>query len=76
MITWKGIVPMFTPFEPGSPPKDGSIGLCNPEIRGNEWKYIKECLDTNWVSSVGTFVSRFEEQLAQYVGVKHGVATV
>ena len=47
-----------------------------PEIRGNEWKYIKECLDTNWVSSVGTFVDRFEQMVADYVGVKHAVATV
>ena len=32
--------------------------LCIPEIRGNEWKYIKECLDTNWVSSVGSYVDK------------------
>jgi perosamine synthetase len=47
-----------------------------PEIRGNEWKYIKECLDTNWVSSVGSFVDRFEQVVADYVGAKYGVATV
>jgi perosamine synthetase len=52
------------------------IPLSVPEIRGNEWKYIKECLDTNWVSSVGSFVDRFEQIVADYVGVKHGVATV
>jgi perosamine synthetase len=45
-----------------------------PEIRGNEWDYIKECLDTNWVSSAGSFVDRFEDELASYVGAKHGVA--
>lgn len=54
----------------------GSIPLCVPEIRGNEWEYIKECLDTNWVSSVGSFVDRFESELAAYVGTKHAVATV
>jgi perosamine synthetase len=52
------------------------IPLCIPEIRGNEWKYIKECLDTNWVSSVGAYVNRFEEMVADYVGTNHAVATV
>ncbi|NER87926.1 LegC family aminotransferase [Moorena sp. SIO3A2] len=52
------------------------IPLCIPEIRGNEWKYIKECLDTNWVSSVGAYVNRFESMVADYVGANHGVATV
>lgn len=50
--------------------------MCVPEIRGNEWRYIKECLDTNWVSSVGSFVDRFEAMLAEYVGAKYAVATV
>lgn len=52
------------------------IPLCVPEIRGNEWKYVKECLDTNWVSSVGHFVDRFEQMVADYVGTKYAVATV
>lgn len=52
------------------------IPLCEPEIQGNEWQYIKECLDTGWVSSVGSFVDRFERELAAYVGTKHSVATV
>jgi len=52
------------------------IPLNVPELRGNEWKYIKECLDTNWVSSVGPFVDRFEREVADYVGMKHAVATV
>jgi perosamine synthetase len=53
-----------------------TIPLCVPEIRGNEWLYLKECLDTGWVSSVGSFVNRFEEMLAAYVGARFGVATV
>ncbi|MBV9084507.1 MAG: LegC family aminotransferase [Acidobacteriaceae bacterium] len=53
-----------------------TIPLCVPEIRGNEWRYLKECLDTGWVSSVGSFVSRFEEMLAGYVGARYAVATV
>ncbi len=52
------------------------IGLCMPEIRGNEWKYVKDCLDTNWVSSVGPYVDRFEADMTRYVGTKHAVATV
>jgi len=47
-----------------------------PHLAGNEWKYLKECLDTNWVSSVGPFVDRFEREVAAYIGVPHGVATV
>jgi perosamine synthetase len=51
------------------------IPLCAPEIRGNEWKYVKECLDTGWVSSVGSFVGRFERELATHVGTRAAVAT-
>ncbi|HPF98915.1 MAG TPA: LegC family aminotransferase [Kiritimatiellia bacterium] len=50
------------------------IPLSVPEVRGCEWKYIKECLDTNWVSSVGAFVDRFERDLASFVGARHAVA--
>lgn len=71
----KGTGSEFTQFEPGAPAPEGIVPLCIPEIRGNEWKYIKECLDTNWVSSVGPFVDRFEQMVADYVGAKFGVAT-
>ena len=54
----------------------GFVPLFVPEIRGNEWEYVKECLDTTWVSSAGPFVERFEKQVAQEVGTKHAVATV
>lgn len=64
------------PFEPGAMPAKGTIPLSVPEINGNEWKYVKECLDTNWVSSAGPFVDRFEQQLAEYVGAKYAIATV
>ncbi|SJZ43518.1 LegC family aminotransferase [Selenihalanaerobacter shriftii] len=52
----------------------GRIPLSIPYLNGNEWKYIKECLDTNWVSSVGKYVEEFEAKLSDYVGVDHGVA--
>jgi perosamine synthetase len=61
---------------PGAPPAEGFIPLVVPEIRGNEWRYVKECLDTNWVSSVGAYVDRFEQMVAQQAGTKRAVATV
>jgi perosamine synthetase len=67
---------MSMQFEPGALLPDGFIPLCVPEIRGNEWKYVQECLDTGWVSSVGSFVDRFEHELAALVGTKHAIATV
>jgi perosamine synthetase len=64
------------PIAPGAPAAAGFVPLCVPELRGNEWTYVKECLDTNWVSSVGTYVDRFERAVADRVGVAHAVATV
>lgn len=52
------------------------IPLSIPEISGNEWRYVKQALDDNWVSSVGPFVGRFEEEVARVAGVPHAVATV
>jgi len=52
------------------------IPLAEPCLQGNEWRYVKECLDTNWVSSVGPFVDRFEETVAGYIGADYGIATV
>lgn len=57
-----------------SVPLDDFIPLSVPELRGNEWQYIKECLDTNWVSYAGSFVERFERELATKVRAKHTVA--
>jgi perosamine synthetase len=61
---------------PGAPPPADFVPLIVPELRGNEWKYIKECLDTNWVSSVGTYVDRFEKMMAERAGTKYAIATV
>jgi len=65
-----------TSFEPGAVLEAGAIPLCVPELSGNEWLYVKECLDTNWVSSAGPFVSRFEQAISSYVGAEYAVATV
>lgn len=58
------------------PSGDGFVSLHEPCFTGNEWIYTKECLDTGWVSSVGKFVDRFEEDLAAYTGVKRAIAVV
>jgi perosamine synthetase len=49
--------------------------LSAPNISGNEWKYVKECLDTAWLSSVGAYVSDFEQLMAEYTGCNYAVAT-
>lgn len=49
--------------------------LSGPNIGGNEWKYIKDCLDTGWVSSVGSYVDEFEKLNANFAGTKYAVAT-
>tara|TARA_Y100001958_G_C21247643_1_gene579244 strand:+ start:795 stop:1964 length:1170 start_codon:yes stop_codon:yes gene_type:complete len=53
-----------------------NIPLSVPNIKGNEKKYINECLDTEWVSSAGKYVDLFEKNIADYVGSKHAVAFV
>lgn len=52
------------------------VALHEPRFAGNEWTYVKECLDTGWVSSVGSFVDRFEAKLAEFTGVKRAVVTM
>jgi dTDP-4-amino-4,6-dideoxygalactose transaminase len=50
------------------------IPLAVPRLGGNEARYVQECLDTEMVSSVGPFVTRFEREFAAFVGVRHAVA--
>ena len=52
------------------------ISLSVPSIQGNEWKYIKECLDTEWVSSAGKYVDLFEQHICEFTGAKYAVACV
>ncbi len=49
--------------------------LSGPNMGGNEWKYVKDCLDTGWVSSVGAYVDQFEKMSAEFAGTKYAVAT-
>jgi dTDP-4-amino-4,6-dideoxygalactose transaminase len=53
-----------------------SVGLHEPTFSGNEILYLKECIDSTFVSSVGKFVDRFEDELAQFTGAKYAVAVV
>jgi perosamine synthetase len=62
------------PRSPGKPAPAGVIPIAVPELSGREWSYVKECLDTNWVSSAGPFVERFEREMAEVSGSRFGVA--
>jgi len=50
------------------------ISLAEPNLAGNEMAYLQQCVDTNFVSSVGPFVNKFEQDFAQFVGSPHAVA--
>jgi len=51
------------------------IPLHEPRFAGNEKKYLNECIDSTFVSSVGKFVDEFEEKIASYTGSKYAIAT-
>ncbi len=50
------------------------IPVCEPTLLGNEIQYVKDALDTGWISSAGKYIPAFEEKFAAYCGVKHGIA--
>lgn len=52
------------------------VPLSVPKFIGNEKKYMEECIDTTFVSSVGKFVDRFEEDITHYTGCKRAVVCV
>ena len=47
------------------------IPLYQPSLKGNEKKYVNECLDSTWISSKGKFIPLFEQEFAKYIGVKY-----
>ncbi len=53
-----------------------SIPVAVPDLRGNEAAYLARCVEDNWVSSAGPFVSEMERRVAEITGTAHGVATV
>jgi perosamine synthetase len=54
----------------------GPVALHEPVFRGREWDYVKECLDTGWVSSAGKFVDRFAADLCAATGALHAIPVV
>jgi len=52
------------------------IPLSVPNLNGRELQYVKKCIDTNWVSSAGSFVKKFEDAICSYVKARHAVACV
>lgn len=50
------------------------IPLSTPNLSGNEWQYVKDCLDTGWISSAGSFVNQFEDQIADFISTNYAVA--
>lgn len=52
----------------------GLIPIAEPQLTGNEATYVMECLESNWISSTGPFVDRFESAFAQFTGLQHPVA--
>jgi perosamine synthetase len=76
MSAGAGAVTRVTEAEPRAAAAGARIPLSVPEIGGNEWRYVKDCLDSGWVSSVGAFVERFECEFAARLGAAHAVATM
>jgi perosamine synthetase len=56
-----------------TPPR-GRIPVAHPVLSGNERKYVDECIDTAWISSVGRFISAFETEFARYIETPHALA--
>ncbi|NLU24546.1 MAG: aminotransferase class I/II-fold pyridoxal phosphate-dependent enzyme [Clostridiales bacterium] len=55
---------------------NGKIWLSSPTMHGDEMKYIQEAFDTNWVAPLGPNVTKFEQEMASYIGIKAASATV
>jgi perosamine synthetase len=55
-------------------PDRAFIPVNEPDLTGNERKYLNECIDTGWISSEGPFIREFEERFASRSGRKHGIA--
>ena len=51
------------------------ISLAQPQLNGNEYKYLMDAFLSTWISSTGKYITQFEEKFSEYCGVKYGVAT-
>ena len=56
--------------------RESPVALHEPCLAGHEWDYVKDCLDSGWVSSVGSYVNRFERQLEELLGVGNAVVVL
>jgi len=54
--------------------KKKHIPVCEPTLIGNEFKYVNDCLKTNWISSSGKYIELFEKGFAEYCNTQHGIA--
>lgn len=76
MIIEKDTDQMNISYESSDSAETELIPLSVPEIRGNEWRYVKDCLDSGWISSVGSYVNKFEVMFSKQLGINFSVATV
>lgn len=58
------------------PDREGPVSLHEPSLGGNAWAYVKDCLDSTWVSYLGRYVDKFESMLADFTGVKKAIPVV
>ena len=69
LIAQRHPIPQF-----GAPTRRPIIPVCEPWLAGNELKYITEAVETNWISSAGGYIHRFEALFAEKMGARYGVA--
>ncbi|MBV8900109.1 MAG: DegT/DnrJ/EryC1/StrS family aminotransferase, partial [Verrucomicrobia bacterium] len=51
------------------------ISVAFPVIGQAEKEYVLDCLDSSWISSIGKYLARFEEEFARFCGVRHAITT-
>ncbi len=56
------------------PTRRSIIPVCEPSLTGNEMKYVQQAIETNWISSAGSFIREFEAKFAEAVGTRYGIA--
>jgi perosamine synthetase len=53
---------------------NATIPIYQPDLSGNERRYVLECIDSSWISSIGSFIERFEAQVLEVTGARHAIA--
>lgn len=56
------------------PTRRSIIPVCEPTLGGNEMKYVQRAIETNWISSAGSFIPEFEHRFAEFCGAKYGIS--